>query len=31
VISAALLIVACAVRTLGPLTTRRSQEEINPV
>jgi MFS family permease len=31
VISAALLIVACAVRALGPLTTRRSQEEINPV
>ena len=31
VISLALLIVACAVRTLGPLTTRRSQEEINPV
>lgn len=31
VISIALLIVACTVRTLGPRTTRRSQEEINPV
>jgi MFS family permease len=31
VISVALLIVAIAVRTLGPLTTRRSQDEINPV
>ncbi len=31
VISAALLIVALVVRTLGPLTTRRSQDEINPV
>lgn len=31
VISVALLIVACVVRALGPLTTRRSQDEINPV
>jgi MFS family permease len=31
VISAALLIVAFVVRALGPLTTRRSQDEINPV
>lgn len=31
VISVALLIVAFVVRTLGPLTTRRSQDEINPV
>ncbi len=31
VISAALLIVAVTVRTLGPLTTRRSQDDINPV
>ncbi|RDK02842.1 MFS transporter [Paraburkholderia lacunae] len=31
VISVALLIVAFVVRVLGPLTTRRSQDEINPV
>lgn len=31
VISVALLIVAVVVRALGPLTTRRSQDEINPV
>jgi MFS transporter, putative metabolite:H+ symporter len=31
VISVALLIVAVTVRALGPLTTRRSQDEINPV
>ncbi|MDR3099526.1 MAG: MFS transporter [Paraburkholderia sp.] len=31
VISAALAIVAVTLRTLGPLTTRRSQDEINPV
>lgn len=31
VISVALAIVAGTVRVLGPLTTRRSQEEINPV
>ncbi|MFM0287036.1 MFS transporter [Paraburkholderia megapolitana] len=31
VISVALAIVACVVRVLGPLTTRRSQDEINPV
>ncbi|WP_321842056.1 MFS transporter [Paraburkholderia bannensis] len=31
VISAALAIVAVTLRVLGPLTTRRSQDEINPV
>ncbi|NIE64768.1 MFS transporter [Burkholderia sp. Ax-1719] len=31
VISAALAIVAVTLRALGPLTTRRSQDEINPV
>jgi MFS transporter, putative metabolite:H+ symporter len=31
VISTALVIVAVTVRALGPLTTRRSQDEINPV
>lgn len=31
VISAALAIVAVTLRMLGPLTTRRSQDEINPV
>lgn len=31
VISTALAIVAIAVRALGPLTTRRSQDEINPI
>lgn len=31
VISAALAIVAITLRALGPLTTRRSQDEINPV
>ncbi|MCP3723224.1 MFS transporter [Paraburkholderia sp. CNPSo 3272] len=31
VISAALTIVAVTLRALGPLTTRRSQDEINPV
>ncbi|CAM2149834.1 MFS transporter [Paraburkholderia tropica] len=31
VISLALAIVAITLRTLGPLTTRRSQDEINPV
>jgi putative MFS transporter len=30
-IATALLVVAVTVRTLGPLTTRRSQDEINPV
>jgi hypothetical protein len=31
VISSALAIVVIALRTLGPLTTRRGQDEINPV
>ncbi|QGZ56835.1 MFS transporter [Paraburkholderia acidiphila] len=31
VISAALAVVAVTLRALGPLTTRRSQDEINPV
>lgn len=31
VISVALAVVAITLRTLGPLTTRRSQDEINPV
>ncbi|WP_179092091.1 hypothetical protein [Burkholderia ubonensis] len=31
VISVALGIVAVTLRALGPLTTRRSQDEINPV
>jgi len=30
-IATALLVVAVTVRTLGPLTTRRSQDEINPL
>jgi putative MFS transporter len=31
IIAAALLTVAITVRVLGPCTTRRSQDEINPV
>ena len=31
VIATALLVVAATLRVLGPLTTRRNQDEINPV